>query len=567
MTSVSRRDVGLFPESRRAQSRRNETEMTFLEAAIEILRDSEGSMHFGEVAKLAVERNLLSHVGRDPEAAMRSCLTSAVRAGRDGQDPIIVRDKPGFYGIRPGAELPEPKAPPVVEEPNETEASGAKAQAASSEADAEEPARRGRRRRPRNARGEAPAPASVEVIPVRSKRGANGESKRLPRVGAKAKPASKTGQGRRAEPEEAAAEVKSVEFEAPSGSGLEGVTDVAVVMANAMSRLVEERPELRDELDAIQQNAEPEPAAAPPAPAPARAASTREHRDHRDRDRDRDDDKSNRRRRRRRRRGKRVDWSAGSEQGSGEPTLGDKLLDGVAAVLGESGPRSLHVRQIAETLASKGVLGGEISEIERAVTAEILLDLHRRGRASRFVARGDARYQLQGTRLPERVAKAEQAVREAVRVLEAETQNQLLQWLQALGARSLESLVRMWLSFEGYPLLSALPPSRGLGKLVVDDPDPEDDESRTLVLVVPRRTPLEAKLWDGELERNTCGQLLVFCMGDVPDDVSVGDGGRIIGTTELVAWLTEHKVAVDEFTLSVRVLEPSIIESVAGLDT
>jgi len=547
--------------------------MTFLEAAIEILRDTEGAMHFAEVARMAVDRNLLSHVGRDPEAAMRSCLTSAVRTGRDGEEPLIFREKPGHYGIRPGAELPEPKkappakaaakAAPKAEKASDSDESEAKSQADSSET---EGGRRGtRRRRPRAARGEAPAPASVEVIPVRAKRGANGEPKRSPRVGAKAKPASKTGPARRPA-EEPAADVKTVEFEAPSESGLEGVTDVAVVMANAMSRLVEERPELRDELDAMQQTPDAEPDPEPEALAPmgpgahlARSAGNRE------RDRG-DDDKSGRRRRRRRRRGKRVDWSNNTDPQAGASSVGETLLDGVAAVLEESGPRSLHVRQIAETLASKGLLGGEISEIERAVTAEMLLDVHRHGRASRFVARGDARYQLQGTRLPERVAKAEQALRAAARTLETETQAQLLQWLQALGSRSLESLVRMWLSFEGYTLHSALPPNRGLGKLVVEDPEAED-EGRTLVLVSPRRTVLETNFSDGELERNTCTQLLLFCMGDVPESVSLGEGGRLISAADLANWLIDRKVAVNEFSLKVRVLDATMIESIGGLDT
>lgn len=546
--------------------------MTFLEAAIEILRDAEAPMHFAEVAKMAVAKNLLSHVGRDPEAAMRSCLTSAVRAGRDGEDPIIVRDRPGYYGIRPGADLPEPAEADgaedaddgddgdvsddeEAEESKDVATSGAEVKATSSSRKTSS-----RRRRGRTARGEAPAPASVEVIPVRTKRGQNGEIKRGGRVGAKAKPATKTGRGARRPDEDtvAAADVKNVEFEAPLGSGLEGVTDVAVVMANAMSRLVEERPELRDELDAIQAGPDPEPASSTPAPAPASTRASGPPRD---------DDKSNRRRRRRRRRGKRVDWSGGSENRAGGPSLGDKLLDGVAAILADAGSRSLHVRQVAETLAQKGVLGGEISEIERAVTAEILMDLHRNGRASRFVARGDARYQLQGSRLPERVAKAEQAVRDALRTLDAETQAQLLQWLQSLGARALESLVRLWLTYEGYALLSALPPSRGLGKLVVEDPEPEEEDGRTLVLVVPRRTTLEAKLWDGELERNACSQLLVFNMGETPDDLSLGDSARVIGPSEFASWMTQRRVAVTEVELKARVLEPTFIESIAGLDT
>ena len=63
--------------------------MTFLEAAIEVLRHEPEPLHFAEIAKRAVQRNLLSHVGRDPEAAMRTCLNSAVR----GEQAILTRNK------------------------------------------------------------------------------------------------------------------------------------------------------------------------------------------------------------------------------------------------------------------------------------------------------------------------------------------------------------------------------------------------------------------------------------------------------------------------------------------
>ncbi|MGB1700561.1 MAG: winged helix-turn-helix domain-containing protein, partial [Nannocystaceae bacterium] len=65
--------------------------MTFLEAAIEVLRDAPEPLHYSAIAKEAVERNLLSHVGRDPEAAMQKCLTSAVRAG---EEALLQRSKP-----------------------------------------------------------------------------------------------------------------------------------------------------------------------------------------------------------------------------------------------------------------------------------------------------------------------------------------------------------------------------------------------------------------------------------------------------------------------------------------
>ena len=231
-------------------------------------------------------------------------------------------------------------------------------------------------------------------------------------------------------------------------------------------------------------------------------------------------------------------------------------------MLGDAGSRSLHVRQIAETLANQNVLGGEISEIERAVTAALLLDVRLRGRASRFSARGDARYQLQGTRLPEAAAKAEVALRESARTLEKETSAQLLAWLQTLGARSLESLVRIYLEREGYSLVSALPPSRGVGKLVVEDPE-SDEEGRTLCVVIPRKTGLDPKTWEGEADRNGCGAHLFFCMGEGGDDLD----GRTIGVAELADWMRRNRIGLETLTLEVPVLDPTFVESVAGLDT
>ncbi len=546
--------------------------MTFLEAAIEVLREADGPLHFGEVARRAVEGNLLSHVGRDPEAAMRSCLMSAVRKGHGGEDPIIIREKPGIYGLRPGATLPDP--PPRPTETTKKKASKSGAKVAEAKASDEAPERKRRRRT--KARGEAPAPVSVEVLPVRKTTKKKATKKKATKKKATKKKAAAAAVAAEPEAEVAATapesaptpeEAKSaeppreVEFEAPSGSGLDGVTDVALVMANAMSRLVEERPELRDDFDAMQQTPDEAPEPPPDKPAPAPVITTTRSREHRERDRD--EERGGRRRRRRRRRGKRVDWSAGTNARESAATINDTLLDNVAQVLEDAGTRSLHVRQIAETLASKGVLGGEISEIERAVTAAILLDIRSYGRASRFAARGDARYQLQGTRLPEKAAKAEQTLRACARTVEAETRTQIVQWLQLLGARALESLVRIYLQREGFSLLSALPPSRGLGKLVVEDPEPEFDEPRLLVLVVPRRTTLEPKSWESEVERNQCSGVLMFAMGEVDE----GTEARVISSADLAQWMSDQQVGIDRLQLEVPVIDPTFIESIGGLDT
>lgn len=552
--------------------------MTFLEAAIEILRTADGPLHFAEVAKRAVGKNLLSHVGRDPEAAMRSCLNSASRVGRDGQPPIIVRDKPGFYGLREGAELPEPahvepeppRAEPPRAEPRRAEPRRAEPPRAEGRGGDRRNAESARPQGPRGAARSAAEDDDDDGEAARNVGDMEPRSKVKSRSSRRVVAPADEEEVAVAEPEAPRASGRggSVEFVAPEGSGLDGVTDVALVMANAMSRLVEERPDLRHEFDAVQQHAET------PARPPERDRDRDRGRD-RDRDRDRDrerdqdrghaasDDRGGRRRRRRRRRGKRVEWQAGGEA---RPTAaGDRLLDEIAAVLEGAGARSLHVRQIAEQLAGKGLLGGEISEIERAATAALLLDIRTRGRASRFAARGDARYQIQGSRLPERAAKAEAGLREALREVEHETTAQLIQWLQSLGARALESLVRIWLRQEGHVLHASLPPGRGVGRLVVDDPEADDDDARLLVAVVPRRTAFDPKAWDGEPERHHCTGVVVFAMGDGADELA-GDA-RVVGANELAGWLREHGIGVQRVSLEVTLLDPTVIESVAGLDS
>ncbi len=653
--------------------------MTFLEAAIEVLRHEPEPLHFAEIAKRAVQRNLLSHVGRDPEAAMRTCLNSAVR----GEQAILTRNKPGYYALTPGIALPPPPAapavpepvvapvkvaPPVVQKPNDVEvkaenveaktrnavapaapvapaspapASPASASPASASLEAEaegeeegepegdaeegggeeagrsEGGRRKRRRSRFGVRGEAPPPQLVAVKP--SRRGAD-TSRRS----------------------EVLQKVQQLEFEAPRSAGLSGVTDVALVMANAMSRLAEERPELRGEFESLQRGT------APVAQAPAvhegrqgqygrkgQAPPQRE----RERERERhaqgngggpnsgngfggnnaggggnnfgnsaggnnfgnsagtsnaggnssganagannfggnagannfagaqdEDDRGGRRRRRRRRRGRRVDWNGegGGDARGGAEAQAQGLLQQVAQVLGEAGARSLHIRQIAENLANQNVLGGEISEIERAVTAAVLLDIRKLGRASRFVARGDARYQLQAARLPGPAAVSEQALRTAIAAVEDETTAQIVQWLQSLGPRALEAIVRMYLEREGFGLIATLPPTRGVGKLVVSDPESEDEDGRLLALVLPRKTTVDATAWAGDGERNACGGYLVFAMGEPPD---LAGEVRIIQAHELARWLRTQGIGVSTMTIEVTVLDPTVIESISGLDT
>src|SRR5690606_3913967 len=99
----------------------------------------------------------------------------------------------------------------------------------------------------------------------------------------------------------------NLEFEAPKGAGLDGITDVAMVMANAMSRLAEERPELRGEFESLQRPPPPPPPSAPPVEhrASRRALSGPPVTARPQPPAAEDEERPGRRRRRRRRRGRR----------------------------------------------------------------------------------------------------------------------------------------------------------------------------------------------------------------------------------------------------------------------
>ncbi|HEY2734141.1 MAG TPA: winged helix-turn-helix domain-containing protein, partial [Polyangiales bacterium] len=75
--------------------------MTFTEAALEVLRSAGEPLHYKKITELAIEKNLLSHVGKTPEVTMSSRLAMMVKKDR-GQAPII-KVKPGVFAIRESA--------------------------------------------------------------------------------------------------------------------------------------------------------------------------------------------------------------------------------------------------------------------------------------------------------------------------------------------------------------------------------------------------------------------------------------------------------------------------------
>jgi restriction endonuclease Mrr len=72
--------------------------MTFTEAAAHVLRLVGKPLHYKEITDVAIEKNLLSHVGKSPEVTMGARLAALVKKG-DKENPLI-RVKPGVFALR-----------------------------------------------------------------------------------------------------------------------------------------------------------------------------------------------------------------------------------------------------------------------------------------------------------------------------------------------------------------------------------------------------------------------------------------------------------------------------------
>src|SRR5579859_7102728 len=112
----------LFIEKGPEKGRAKEN-MTFIEAAAEVLRQAGKPMHYKEITELAIAGNLLSHVGKTPEVTMSHRLTSAIK--KDDKDVPIVKIKPGVFALREweGKKGKRGSAAPAVAPPSEEEAS------------------------------------------------------------------------------------------------------------------------------------------------------------------------------------------------------------------------------------------------------------------------------------------------------------------------------------------------------------------------------------------------------------------------------------------------------------
>ena len=70
--------------------------MTFLEAALEVLRLEGKPLHYKELTERVIGKKLLTFVGRTPEVTMQTQLTAAVKKAPGNP---FVRVKPGVFGL------------------------------------------------------------------------------------------------------------------------------------------------------------------------------------------------------------------------------------------------------------------------------------------------------------------------------------------------------------------------------------------------------------------------------------------------------------------------------------
>src|SRR6185295_13560532 len=95
--------------------------MTFLEAALEVLKREGKPLHYKDLTERAMGKKLLTFVGRTPEVTMQTQLTAAVKKAPGSP---FVRVKPGIFGLLRYPEMPpEPEA---VAEPAKERAAGAR---------------------------------------------------------------------------------------------------------------------------------------------------------------------------------------------------------------------------------------------------------------------------------------------------------------------------------------------------------------------------------------------------------------------------------------------------------
>jgi hypothetical protein len=401
--------------------------MTFLEAALEILKRERKPLHYKELTERAMERKLLTFVGRTPEVTMQTQLTSAVKKAPGAP---FVRVKPGVFGLlrypEAALEPEQPAAAPAAED-KPAEASEGRSRRR----------RRGGRGRRRDRRGGEPPSAEGaqddrKLSPLESREGGADQPGGLddaeePDIG------SLSAEARAA----ALAETGVLEGDSEDD---EGASDDGRSLAGAAGDEDEgDEDEARSELGEGQAaGAGEEEAALPiegevtPPPIPESETTPASA-------------------------GAAGGASSASGAAEGGRDAGRKVMSPVDAAIeilrGQSPGRGVHVRQIADSAVRRRLIHGEPNEAWRVMRAALASEAKERLRAGvrpRIRSAGSGLYAL-SRRVPDAdLEKAEYVFGEARRALRERTLAALEQRLGEIAPSSFEAIARVLLQREGF---------------------------------------------------------------------------------------------------------------------
>lgn len=92
-------------------------ELSWREAIIRVLQNSNEPMHYTEIAEAIAEQGLRSEFGATPAASVNSVISISLQ--NDGENSPFIRVSRGIYGLR-GGSAPQAQQPHALEEPDDT---------------------------------------------------------------------------------------------------------------------------------------------------------------------------------------------------------------------------------------------------------------------------------------------------------------------------------------------------------------------------------------------------------------------------------------------------------------
>ena len=93
--------------------------VSFKLAAIKILEDAKEPLHYEEITKRALEKNLIETSGKTPEETMNSQISTDIKH-RSDKTPFL-RAKPGYFGLKPDYKVSKQEEQEKAEEEVEEE--------------------------------------------------------------------------------------------------------------------------------------------------------------------------------------------------------------------------------------------------------------------------------------------------------------------------------------------------------------------------------------------------------------------------------------------------------------